>query len=149
MTACAVADYFLTRVEEEAGDSLSNLKLQKLVYYAQGFHLALYDKPLISEMIQAWEHGPVIPELYHSYKIYGSQPIPRPDGIDFDEYSPEETELLDEVFEVYGQFSAWKLRSMTHSEPPWREAYDRCPSSEISHESMKAFFRTRLADGQD
>ncbi len=46
LTAFQIADYFLTLVDDEAGDGLSNLKLQKLVYYAQGFHLALTGKPL-------------------------------------------------------------------------------------------------------
>src|SRR5450631_518283 len=59
LTARAVADYFLSLVDEEAGDSLSNLKLQKLVYYAQGFSLALTGKRLFDEAIEAWEHGPV------------------------------------------------------------------------------------------
>ncbi|OQY42717.1 MAG: hypothetical protein B6240_13665 [Desulfobacteraceae bacterium 4572_87] len=54
-------------LDEEAGDLISNLKLQKLVYYAQGFYLALYDEPLFNEPIEAWTHGPVIRELYRSY----------------------------------------------------------------------------------
>jgi uncharacterized phage-associated protein len=68
MKAQDVAEYFLTLVDDEAGDSLSNLKLQKLVYYAQGFHLALTEKPLFDEAIEAWEHGPVVPGLYHKLK---------------------------------------------------------------------------------
>src|SRR5260363_307462 len=55
-----VANYFLTLVEEEVGDALSNLKIQKLVYYAQGFHLALFSRPLFENAIEAWTHGPVI-----------------------------------------------------------------------------------------
>ncbi len=63
-----VAEYFLSLADEEAGDFLSNLKLQKLVYYAQGFHLALFNRPLFMAAIHAWQHGPVVPELYHAYK---------------------------------------------------------------------------------
>src|SRR5260364_350033 len=73
-----VANYFLTLVEEEVGDALSNLKLQKLVYYAQGFHLALFSRPLFENAIEAWTHGPVIPGLYHAYKQYGAGALPRP-----------------------------------------------------------------------
>ncbi|HSX79064.1 MAG TPA: type II toxin-antitoxin system antitoxin SocA domain-containing protein, partial [Candidatus Saccharimonadia bacterium] len=56
-----VAQYFLAKADEDAGDLMSNLKLQKLVYYAQGFALALLDKPLFPQCIEAWIHGPVVP----------------------------------------------------------------------------------------
>ena len=66
MISCQdVANYFLSLCDEDAGDLISNLKLQKLVYYAQGFHLAISGEPLFDEKIMAWEHGPVIPQLYH------------------------------------------------------------------------------------
>jgi uncharacterized phage-associated protein len=145
LTAREVADYFLTRVDEEAGDSLSNLKLQKLVYYAQGFHLANYGKPLFPEPIEAWEHGPVVPQLYHAFKQHGSAPIPPPGSFKLKRYSPKTVELLDEVYTVFGQFSAWKLRNMTHAEPPWREAYE-AESKVISHDSMRRYFGSLLRD---
>ncbi len=145
MTAQDVANYFLTLVDEEAGDSLSNLKLQKLVYYAQGFHLALLDRPLFDEPIEAWEHGPVVPSLYRKLRQHGSDPIPLPEeGIDISSYSDELRGLLDEVFQVYGQYSASKLRNMTHVEPPWVEAHNVSPSTVISHDSMKDYFKTQL-----
>jgi len=142
LTARQVADYFLTLVNEEVGDSLSNLKLQKLVYYAQGFQLALTGSPLFLDEIQAWEHGPVVPSLYRTFKQSGSGAVPRPDGIDLDDYSEDERGLLDEVFTVYGQFSAWKLRNLTHDEKPWKDAYSIAPSTPISYESMREYFRT-------
>ncbi|NOT58990.1 MAG: SocA family protein [Acidobacteria bacterium] len=142
MLACQnVANYFLSQVDEEAGDLISNLKLQKLVYYAQGFHLAMYDQPLFPEAIEAWGHGPVVPTLYQSFKAYGSQPLPCPVDLDFSIYSPETKELLDEVYSVYGQFSAWKLRNMTHEEPPWKNTK---LSEVISHDSMRDYFKTLL-----
>jgi len=63
LTCHDVARYFLTLMSEENGDLISNLKLQKLVYYAQGSSLALWGNPLFSEKIEAWLHGPVIPVL--------------------------------------------------------------------------------------
>lgn len=144
MLSCrAVADYFLSLADEDAGDLISNLKLQKLVYYAQGFHLALFDKPLFPEPIEAWTHGPVVPDLYHAYKDHGSGSIPSPEEIDFDLYTEEEQELLDEVYAVYGQFSAWKLRNMTHKEDPWQSC---APNETITHKSLKEFFKTQLVD---
>ncbi len=149
MTAREIADYFLTLVDGEVGDSLSNLKLQKLVYYAQGFSLAILGKPLFREEIQAWQHGPVVAELYHSLKKHGSEPVPPPEnGINREEYPEEVRELLDEVYAVYGQFSASKLRNMTHEELPWKEAMGFGASFPISTQTMKEFFATQV-NGQE
>lgn len=143
LTCLDVAEYFLSKTDEEAGDVISNLKLQKLVYYAQGFNLAINGCPLFNEPIEAWQHGPVCPCLYHHYKNFGSNGIPVPVDLAFEKFSDSEKELLDEVYSVYGQFSAWKLRNMTHEEAPWKETPVR---QVISHESMKNFFQTRLND---
>lgn len=137
-----VAQYFLAQMDEDAGDLISNLKLQKLVYYAQGFALALYGRPLYPERIEAWTHGPVVPDLYQEFRGYGSDPIPHPDETDFSIYDVQTRELLDEVYAVYGQFSAWKLRDMTHSEPPWR---DTPSGQEIQHDDLSCYFATRVA----
>jgi len=141
-TASNVAKYFLTLSDPDEGDFISNLKLQKLVYYAQGFALAMLGRPLFNEEIQAWAHGPVVESLYHEYKSNGSAGIPVP--TDFEPKScltDEERSLLDEVWDVYGQFSAWKLRDMTHEEPPWKDAPDR---GVITHEALRSYFRTLL-----
>jgi uncharacterized phage-associated protein len=139
-----IADYFLTSVDEEVGDGLSNLKLQKLVYYAQGFYLALFGKPLFADPIEAWTHGPVVPALYHDYKCYGSGLIPRPEDFDPESIDLEIRELLNEVYTVFGQFSAWRLRDMTHEEAPWQQAYASVENRVISHEAMQKYFLTQL-----
>lgn len=136
-----VAEYFLCMSDPDIGDIISNLKLQKLVYYAQGFHLAMFDKPLFDEPILAWEHGPVVESLYQSYKSFGSGAIPQPDIFDDTVFTPEQINLLKEVFEVYGQFSAWKLRNMTHAEKPWN---DTPRNQEISTTLMQEYFKLQL-----
>jgi len=144
LTCVDVAKYFLAQIDEDIGDLISNLKLQKLVYYAQGFHLAIYDKPLFREKIYAWVHGPVVKELYYRYKEFGSGPIAQVKNVNFDIYDKKTKSLLDQVYMVFGQFSAWKLRNMTHEEPPWMEAAGH--QGEISHSSMKHYFSTQLAE---
>jgi uncharacterized phage-associated protein len=139
-----VAKYFLLQTDEEAGDTISNLKLQKLVYYAQGFHLAMHGTPLFNDQIQAWTHGPVTPALYHAYKECGSDAIAKPTEFDASGLTTEETELLDEVYSVYGQFSGWKLRNLTHEEAPWQDAYKEGANTEITHESLHGFFVSQL-----
>lgn len=141
-----VANYFLTLNDEEVGELISNLKLQKLVYYAQGFHLAIADEPLFIDTIEAWAHGPVVPALYHEYKEYGAGVIPIPDDFDPETINSETRSLLDEVYNVFGQFSGWKLRNMTHDEPPWKEAY--AGDKVISKKSMKKYFLTMVDNGE-
>jgi uncharacterized phage-associated protein len=137
-----VAKYFLAQADEDEGELISNLKLQKLLYYAQGFHLALQGRPLFGEELAAWEHGPVVPVVYHAYKHHGAGPIPCPDDLDCSRFSEDERTLLDEVYSVYGQFSAWKLRQMTHSESPWLDA---TKGAVIPHSALTEYFRTQLA----
>ncbi len=141
ITAHDVAKYFLTLVEEDAGDLISNLKLQKLIYYAQGFHLAIFDKPLFGDPIEAWDHGPVVDSLYQEYKCFGADKIPVPGEVDFSIYDDQTTELLNEVWDVFGQFSAWKLRNMTHEESPWK---DTGRGLIIPHDPMKEYFKTQI-----
>jgi uncharacterized phage-associated protein len=138
-----ISSYFLSLSAPESGEGMSHLKLQKLCYYAQGFYLAQYDKPLFSEVIEAWQHGPVVPDLYQEYKTMGYNFIPPP-KINIDIYPSDIVEFLDEVYEVYGQFSAWKLRDMTHMESPWIEAFNNQNNNVITHDSMKNYFKTLL-----
>jgi uncharacterized phage-associated protein len=145
-----VARYFLSKADPEAGDAISHLKLQKLVYYAQGFHLAISGEPLFPDPIEAWRHGPVVRSLYAQYAGYGANGIPLPRGFDPTSLPPDIRELLDEVYEVYGQYSAWRLRELTHAEPPWREAWDPDdPSQTISTERMKQYFEGLVDQKQE
>lgn len=138
-----VAAYFLNKANsDDAGDLISNLKLQKLVYYAQGFALAIFERALFDETIEAWQHGPVVPVLYHRFKTSGSGAIETPDEFNPESLSADEQGLLDEVYDVYGQFSAWKLRNMTHDEPPWKDAAKT--GLFISQQSMAEYFKTQL-----
>ncbi len=146
LTAEQVANYFLRLVDEESGDSISNLKLQKLVYYAQAWHLAVHGRPLFNDPLQAWAHGPVVPGLYQRYRDYGWQPLPRPTTpvLDIDS---ETQAVLDDVWEAYGPYTAKRLETMTHEEAPWQKARARqgCAPGDfcndpIRHEEMQLFY---------
>ncbi|WP_278401328.1 Panacea domain-containing protein [Stutzerimonas kunmingensis] len=138
-----VAKFFLAQSNEEAGDLVSNLKLQKLVYYSQGFHLAVYDEPLFDDAIEAWTHGPVVPTVYHHYKHRGSGSIPVPGDFNPHAFTPRQLELLNEVQQIYGQYSAWRLREMTHEEAPWKLNFEPgAMSQDIPTEDMRKFFKT-------
>ena len=135
------ADFFLSIPDDDASNAISPMKLQKLLYYAQGFALATLNRPLFNEDFEAWEFGPVIPLIYHKYKKYGNGAIPHVDLPSFDDYTTEEKDLLDNIYDAFGQYSAWALSEMTHATPPWK---DTPRNSIISKESMKAFFATQI-----
>ena len=140
-TARQIAIWFLRKnriVRDEAdADSISNLKLQKLLYYAQGCYLAITDEPLFDENILAWKHGPVVYEVYQSYKKYGSNGIPDDEleCVNVDAYTEN---ILDQVYNVFGQYSAWGLRNMTHQERPWIETD---PNDVMKLNLIKEYFK--------
>lgn len=124
--ALAVANYFIHKAQE-TNDNLTPMKLVKLVYIANGIYLGLKDEPLIDEAVQAWKYGPVIPSVYHTFKIYGGQKITSPatilPGINDTEYALRDKGLepfLDKVWGVYGKFDGIYLSAITHqSGTPW------------------------------
>jgi len=147
-TCYDVANYFLKCQNEDFGDIMSNLKLQKLVYYAQGFYLAIVGEPLFNEPIEACVHGPVCVDLYHKYKEYGNGVIPIPYDVNTLEIFDEKAlEILGMVQNDYGQFSGWMLRNLSHEDTPWIRAFDK-GRAVISHSAMKSYFKTLLIEDE-
>ncbi len=146
LSSIKIAQYFLSLVDDDAGELMSNLKLQKLLYYAQGYHLAMFGRPLFSEPIEAWTLGPVVREVYDAYKMYGPGPIPRPRDADFSDLDEGTREFLDEIYCELGQFSAWRLSEMTHADPPWLMARKKGQNSVITHASLREHFGTLLEE---
>ena len=146
LTAREIASYFLASVDMEGGDNITNLKLQKLLYYAQGFHVALQSgRPLFPESILAWRHGPVVRTIWLEHKHLEWRPIACPSAYRVDDYPPEVRELLDTVYSTYGQFTATKLEAMTHKEPPWQ---DTPRNKIISHDLLGRFFSMLVEAGR-
>lgn len=131
-------------VIEGQGELMSNMKLQKMLYYEQGFHLAVFGTPLFEEEIEAWMYGPVVPAVYEVYKDYGYNGID-PGKVEEISLSDREQALFDEVYKVYGAFSAIGLMNMTHRESPWANT-PAGVGSVISRDKMVEFFRTRIND---
>ncbi|MEH1936813.1 MAG: type II toxin-antitoxin system antitoxin SocA domain-containing protein [Nostoc sp.] len=141
-TAAAIANYFIW-LANETGSYLSNLKLQKLVYYAQAWHLGIYGQPLFDEDFEAWIHGPVIPALYQEYKSFGWKPILK--DAEPQHFSEEIQDFLEELTEAYFGCDAFELEQMTHHEDPWIKARENLsldtPSNAIiSKESMRYYY---------
>jgi len=127
--------------DNSAGELVSNMKLQKLLYYQQGFHLAYFGTSLFDEEIEAWMYGPVVPSMYKKYKTKGSKGLVY-EG-DTISLTSEEESLFNEVIRVYGEFSAIGLKNLTHSESPWKETPVGV-GKVISKDKMMKFFKKKL-----
>lgn len=151
ITVFDVANYFLNRVDRNAGAVMTHLKLQKLVYYAQAWHLVFYGKKLFPGDFQAWAHGPANWELYDKYRDASWRPIETVEPVPAGLFTDEQEKLLDEVWSTYGKFDAKFLERLTHQERPWREARGDCDPSElcyniISPDAMKEYYSALLED---
>jgi uncharacterized phage-associated protein len=159
--AKAVANFFLDLAKKE-GKILGPMKLQKLVYFAHGWTLAITGEPLIDEPVQAWRWGPVIPSLYHAFKAYGSSHIDEPatsvelseDDMSVQTVTPKipasdgaTRAILERVWRIYSPFSPVQLSNLTH-EPgtPWDQTVKVYGGSlpkrlPISNEVIGEYFR--------
>jgi len=137
-----VANYFLVLVDREAGDTITQLKLQKLVYFAQGVSLALLSKPLFNEPIEAWEHGPVTRDLRKVFGNLKDGPISAPGEMDFEIYTQQEKELIYKVYSIYGEHTASYLRHLTHEHPIWLEAFKSIDNNVIDQKKIQKFFKS-------
>jgi uncharacterized phage-associated protein len=141
------ADFLLVECRER-GDILTNLKIQKLLYYAQAWHLAIHSKPLFAEDFQAWVHGPALPSQYQRFKKFEWRPI-----LEEEIVLPVLNDLnvashLVEIVNVFGVETASSLELMTHHERPWLEARKGIPNDQpsaavITKQSMRLFYQSQ------
>jgi len=122
-----IADYFIA-LSNYHENLITNKKLQKMMYYAQAWHLAIFDEPLFDGEFEAWVHGPVLPSLYQDYKDFKWHPIII-DELDEEKFSAikrklgkEKLQYLEELIEEYFGLSAYELERLTHIEEPWKKA---------------------------
>lgn len=154
MTIESVADCFLRIVDRDSGSTITPLKLQKILYYAQGYHLAIFKKELFSDDFQAWAHGPANLKIYNKYKKYGH------DSIDYPSETPakinnETLEFLYDIWNTFGIYDGKYLEEMTHKEEPWISARKRanCQPGDscteiITKKSMQDFFEMKLKENE-
>lgn len=165
-SARAIANYFID-LAEASGKTLTPMKVQKLVYYAHGWHLAITGRPLINEQIEAWKFGPVIRSLYGDLAQYGDSPIRSKikafdvvrksgGGLAVTEHTPEVEEggkegsftrdLLRKVWDVFGAYTASRLSTLTHAPgTPWDQVFrqyngDLPKGTDIPPETIRAHF---------
>lgn len=141
-SAKEVANYFIGLASQEDENDLTNLKLQKLLYFAQGVYLAETKKPLFGEPIEAWNLGPVVRSVYENFKSCGSFPITVFDKNVEESKAPKRIkDFLSEIWERYGKYSASHLVDKTH-EPgsPWKQTFEEGVNKEISLDLIAEYF---------
>jgi len=144
-SALNIAKYLLTLVKQDEGDTLSNLKLQKLLYYIQGYYIAFFDKPIFDDEIEAWDLGPVVSDVYSNFKEFGNKCIST-DNLKFDisMLTEEDRNFVNKIFSIYNDYSASSLVDMTHQEDPWKNVYKKYENNKITKDSLKKFFSDRI-----
>lgn len=123
------------------------IKMQKLLYYCKAWSLATSGEALFDDEIQAWKHGPVVSSLYPKHR--GEAVLDSWEVGDPTKLTQSEKLMADAVMNVYGGFSGWELRNLTHSETPWIKAWTESGQGKqqsyvISEESMQDFYRSKL-----
>ena len=146
--ARSVANWFIEKSVNE-GSPKTQLQIMKLVYFSHAWMLGIYGRPLLLQTVEAWKYGPVVSELYHDIKSWGSQPVTHPfedyQNLDFDE---DALNILEQVYAIYGPLEAWDLSSLTHiPESPWFDTrVNKFEGATISDELIRDYFSQRAVD---
>ena len=129
-SSLAVANRIL-QIASSENKNLTIMQLIKLVYIAHGWALALLNRPLVTDRVEAWQHGPVYPDIYNEFRGSGWQPITRKaidrwSGVAIDaDFDADELSIIEKVVEAYGNFHAFELSSRTHQpDTPWSKVFD-------------------------
>ncbi len=138
-SALIVAEYIIGYCNEN-NNSISNLKLQKVLYFVQAQFLVKNNQRCFAEDIEAWDFGPVVPVVYHKYKIFGSAFIPIPYDTSGIKIQEEDKWYINAIVDACSKFSASNLVNITHSQDPWKKTYNPFERKVISNDIIKEFF---------
>lgn len=147
-----VARYFIDLSVESTPYAITPLKLQKLLYYAQGFHLMRTNRRLFRAELEAWVHGPVVREIYTAYKEHGYHTIPSRRFVN--EIDPltgelklslEEIRTIEDVWAYFGNLDGKTLEELTHQEDPWLNTEI---NDEIDIELIREYFEEQYQENQ-
>lgn len=150
----AIANFFIRKSLKE-NKAITQIKLQKLLYFAHGFHLVLKGSPLVSEQIEAWNYGPVIPMIYHKFKKWKNLPI---EDVNIYRASnaiikQEDIDFLDLVWHKFSHFTASQLVDLSHEKNgPWHFAVEKSkllvgfivPNIQMRNIDIHKYFKQRF-----
>lgn len=147
-SATYIANFFVDMARYNENDTITNMRINKLLYYAQAWSLVQDKKPLFDEDFEAWDYGPVVPSVYKKYKSFKKNNI---DVIDKDysvnRLSEDDLSVLLMSYSYFNQFSTSRLVDATHRRgSPWSVAYKKGKSTKIDKDSIINYFQIPSED---
>lgn len=136
MRVLQLAEYVIRRATSKE-KTITNLKLQKTLYYLQGYSLRAFSKCAFPEDIRKWQYGPVAPTVYFAYSSYGAEALPTNPETVIPLITACQKDLFDKVIDKCLDHTARELVQMTHEEDPWLVTTD---NKEISENVLMKFF---------
>ena len=141
-TVLDVAHFLIKEENRKIEGSMTNLRLNKLLYFAQVISMLEHGQPLFDDDFAAWDLGPVIPSIYRCYKQYGDRPIPTPEALDYSVFTLEEIRLLFDVSEHFKNQSTSALVDYSHvKDGPWWENHRKSNMATIPKEEMLSYYK--------
>ena len=150
-TALDVARFIVQLHDRDAqGGPLTHLRIQKLLYYVQGWHLAAYGEPFFGDRIEAWKNGPVCPSVWRELNDFGDSPIRAGTVKAAENLAAPQKAIVRSIWEAYKKYSGPDLWQMTHTERPWLITRGELPESEpcqreITHHVLADFFTDQMS----
>ncbi|MCQ2242421.1 Panacea domain-containing protein [Treponema sp.] len=135
-SALDVAKYVIN-YELSQGRSVTNLRLQKLLYFVQAKVLVETGKPCFEDEMEAWDYGPVSPSVYHNYKFFGAWSLAAEPGI----HRIPNANIVNNMLSYCSNYSTNLLVDITHKQRPWIEAYAKGRGTTIHNKDIEAFFK--------
>jgi uncharacterized phage-associated protein len=143
-----IANYFI-KSKSKFGQ-LTPMKILKLVYLADAWYMTLEEgkEKLVSEKVQAWDYGPVFPNLYRSIKTNGRIDLTEPLSYDKEEIiKDEDVGFLERIWKMYGKYDGIRLSAMTHKKgTPWEIVYCKGCNSEIPNDLIIHHYKPKLVE---
>lgn len=136
MKVLDLAEYVIRRATEQE-KPITNLKLQKTLYYLQGYSLRCFSEPAFAGDIRSWQYGPVSPTAYFAYSSYGANPLEQDETISLEKMDKDQAKVFNKVIDACLKFSARELVQRTHEEDPWKSTSS---NEEISQEKIRKYF---------
>jgi len=134
------AGFIIDIINAQEEGEITNLAINKLLYFAQGLSLAKTGKPLFDNQIEAWKNGPVIQKIFHEFKKYNAEAIPT-QNYNIESLTEDEQDILLETIAIYGKYSASHLVSLTHAPgTPWKNHYEGTKNTPIPQEEIRDYF---------
>lgn len=149
---------FILDVAQECELSITNMALQKILYFAHGWYLALFDRPLVDSCFEAWQYGPVHPQIYRQFKAYGDRPISsRATRIDLAtgrevwveyQFEPGDESHIRRIVNFYAPLAASRLSTISHEAgAPWDRVWNASgstPGMAITDTVTREYYRSKL-----